>query len=88
MRGVRRTGAQRGTGRITRRHTGPERDMETSLDFLQARYLANQQAHFVTPDPAGNFGPIRRVLGAGHLQLRLEHSDSPGFPTTFPPQTL
>jgi len=44
-----------GTDYLNQRYTGAERDTETTLDFLQARYLANQQARFVTPDPAGNF---------------------------------
>src|SRR4029077_14864709 len=44
-----------GTDYLNQRYTGAERDTETTLDFLQARYLANQQARFVTPDQAGNF---------------------------------
>jgi len=44
-----------GTDYLNQRYTGAERDTETTLDFLQARYLANQQARFVSADPAGNF---------------------------------
>jgi len=44
-----------GTDFLSQRYTAAERDTETTLDFLQARYLANQQARFVTVDPAGNF---------------------------------
>jgi RHS repeat-associated protein len=43
-----------GTDYLSQRYTGAERDKETSLDFLQARYLANLQARFMSPDPAGN----------------------------------
>jgi RHS repeat-associated protein len=44
-----------GTDYLNQRYTGAERDTESSLDFLQARYLANQQGRFVSADPAGNF---------------------------------
>jgi RHS repeat-associated protein len=44
-----------GTDYLNQRYTGAERDSESSLDFLQARYLANQQGRFVSADPAGNF---------------------------------
>jgi RHS repeat-associated protein len=45
-----------GTDYLSQRYTGAERDKETTLDFLQARYLANLQARFMSPDPAGNAG--------------------------------
>ena len=44
-----------GADYLNQRYTGAERDTETTLDFLQARYLANQQARFVSVDPVGNF---------------------------------
>ena len=47
--------AANGTDYLNQRYTGAERDTESTLDFLQARYLANQQGRFVSADPAGNF---------------------------------
>jgi RHS repeat-associated protein len=44
-----------GTDYLNQRYTAAERDTESTLDFMQARYLANQQARFVSVDPAGNF---------------------------------
>jgi len=44
-----------GTDFLSQRYTGAERDTESTLDFLQARYLANQQGRFMSADPAGNF---------------------------------
>ena len=41
-----------GKDNLNQRYTGAERDTESTLDFLQARYLANQQARFVSADPA------------------------------------
>jgi hypothetical protein len=44
-----------GTDYLNQRYTGAERDTETTLDFLQARYLANQQARFCVGGPGGEF---------------------------------
>ena len=37
---------------LTLKFTGSERDYESQLDFLQARYLASMQGRFLSPDPA------------------------------------
>ena len=47
--------AANGTDYLNQRYTGADRDPETMLDFMQARYMANQQARFTVPDPAGTF---------------------------------
>ena len=36
---------------LTQKYTGAERDYESQLDFLQARYLASMQGRFLSPDP-------------------------------------
>jgi RHS repeat-associated protein len=36
---------------VRQRYTGAERDDETGLDFMQARYYANPQGRFTSPDP-------------------------------------
>ena len=38
---------------IRQQITGAERDSETGLDFLQARYLSSMQGRFMSPDPGG-----------------------------------
>ena len=47
--------ASNGPDNLNQRFTGAERDTETGLDNLQARYLASAEARFMRPDPAGNF---------------------------------
>ena len=43
------------TDYLTAKYTGAERDTETGFDFMQARYHANVQGRFMSPDP-GNAG--------------------------------
>ena len=40
------------TDNVYQRFTGQERDQETGLDFLQARYYASGPGRFLSPDPA------------------------------------
>ena len=44
-----------GSSWMSLKFTGAERDYESQLDFLQARYLASMQGRFLSPDP-GNAG--------------------------------
>jgi RHS repeat-associated protein len=39
---------------VRQQFTGHERDSETGLDFMQARYYANVQGRFISPDPVGH----------------------------------
>ena len=36
---------------VNQKFTGQDHDVETALDFFQARYHANQQGRFMSPDP-------------------------------------
>ncbi|MFZ0749761.1 MAG: RHS repeat-associated core domain-containing protein, partial [Pyrinomonadaceae bacterium] len=40
-----------GSDAVRQKFTGYERDLETGLDFAQARYYANLQGRFTSPDP-------------------------------------
>ncbi len=66
------TGAQRsGVGyeppqsSVRQRFAGDERDNETGLDFMQARYYASTQGRFTSVDP---FDPILGKQGAADLE--------------------
>jgi RHS repeat-associated protein len=37
--------------KVRQKFTGHERDLETGLDFMQARYYSNSQGRFTSPDP-------------------------------------
>ncbi len=41
----------------TRHFTGKERDLETGLDYFEARYYSNGLGRFTSPDPAGSLQP-------------------------------
>jgi RHS repeat-associated protein len=49
---------------VNQKFTGQEHDVETALDFFQARYHANQQGRFMSVDP-GQAAPIRAIRRAG-----------------------
>ena len=78
-----------GSSWLTRKFTGAERDYESLLDFLQARYLASMQGRFLSPDPhnAGAHPTDPQTWNAyayvGNNPLRYTDPSGRGFWSVF-----
>ncbi len=57
--GIRSAGNGYTADQIKQKFTGHQRDVETSLDFMQARYFSNTQGRFTSPDlPFADQNPL------------------------------
>ena len=76
------TGAQRGgigyeppASNVRQKFTGHERDGETGLDFMQARYCASVQGRFTSPDPL--YLEMKRLSDPQQLNIYVYARNNP-----------
>ncbi len=60
---------------VRQRYTGAERDDETGLDFMQARYYSSTQGRFTSPDPL--YIELRRLSDPQQLNIYTYGRNNP-----------